>query len=295
MNRASGILMPITSLPSPYGIGTIGKAAYEFADFLKKAGQSYWQILPVGPTSYGDSPYQSFSTYAGNPYMIDLDMLQQDGLLKKKDYRNLNWGDDPGTSITPASMSCASGCCASRSTTRRRAIDRFQQLRPQKQRLAGKLRAVYGGERSPSACAPGPSGRMRAFACATRFRRAYRRNLDEDVRFYNSFSICSISNGRSSRLRQFSGHQALWRYSDLCRHGQRGHLGQPEVFWLDERHPSAWRAARRTISPRPASCGATRCMTGSTSNPTGATSGGGSTASRRLQLYDVTPSTTPRL
>ena len=70
MNRASGILMPITSLPSPYGIGTIGKAAYEFADFLKRAGQSYWQILPVGPTSYGDSPYQSFSTYAGNPYMI---------------------------------------------------------------------------------------------------------------------------------------------------------------------------------------------------------------------------------
>ena len=95
MNRASGILMPITSLPSPYGIGTIGKAAYEFADFLKKAGQSYWQILPVGPTSYGDSPYQSFSTYAGNPYMIDLDMLQEEGLLKKKDYRNLNWGDDP--------------------------------------------------------------------------------------------------------------------------------------------------------------------------------------------------------
>ena len=95
MNRASGILMPITSLPSPYGIGTIGKAAYEFADFLKRAGQSYWQILPVGPTSYGDSPYQSFSTYAGNPYMIDLDMLQEEGLLKKKDYRNLDWGSDP--------------------------------------------------------------------------------------------------------------------------------------------------------------------------------------------------------
>ena len=67
MNRASGILMPITSLPSPYGIGTLGKAAYEFADFLKAAGQRYWQILPIGPTSYGDSPYQSFSTCAGNP------------------------------------------------------------------------------------------------------------------------------------------------------------------------------------------------------------------------------------
>ena len=77
--------MPITSLPSPYGIGTIGKDARKFADFLKKAGQTVWQILPVGPTSYGDSPYQSFSVYAGNPYMIDLDILIKEGLLKKRD------------------------------------------------------------------------------------------------------------------------------------------------------------------------------------------------------------------
>ena len=68
MNRSSGILMPIFSLPSPYGIGTLGKAAYDFADFLAEAGQHYWQMLPLGPTSYGDSPYQSFSTFAGNPY-----------------------------------------------------------------------------------------------------------------------------------------------------------------------------------------------------------------------------------
>ena len=61
MKRSSGILMPILSLPSPYGIGTMGKAAYEFADFLYRAGQRYWQMLPIGPTSYGDSPYQSFS------------------------------------------------------------------------------------------------------------------------------------------------------------------------------------------------------------------------------------------
>lgn len=93
--RASGILMHITSLPSPYGIGTLGQAAYDFADFLEKAGQKLWQILPVNPTSYGDSPYQSFSTYAGNPYFIDLDLLRQDGLLEKEDYAGLNWGDDP--------------------------------------------------------------------------------------------------------------------------------------------------------------------------------------------------------
>ena len=82
MARDAGVLMHITSLPSPCGIGTLGREAYRFADFLKAAGQRYWQILPVGPTSYGDSPYQSFSTYAGNPYLIDLDLLQEEGLLE---------------------------------------------------------------------------------------------------------------------------------------------------------------------------------------------------------------------
>ena len=97
MKRSSGILMPIFSLPSPYGIGTLGKAAYEFIDFLVAAKQRYWQILPVGPTSYGDSPYQSFSTFAGNPYFIDLDMLIKDGLLKKAEVTALNWGADAET------------------------------------------------------------------------------------------------------------------------------------------------------------------------------------------------------
>ena len=73
--------MPISSLPSEYGIGCFSKSAYEFVDWLKKAGQSYWQILPLGPTSYGDSPYQSFSTFAGNPYFIDLETLTGEGLL----------------------------------------------------------------------------------------------------------------------------------------------------------------------------------------------------------------------
>lgn len=95
MKRSSGILMPISSLPSPYGIGTVGKAAYDFIDFLAKAKQSWWQILPAGHTSYGDSPYQSFSTYAGNPYFIDLDLLKKDGLLKAKDLKDIDWGSDP--------------------------------------------------------------------------------------------------------------------------------------------------------------------------------------------------------
>ena len=79
--RAAGILMPISSLPSEYGIGCFSKSAYEFVDWLKGAGQSYWQILPLGPTSYGDSPYQSFSTFAGNPYFISLDELIEEGVL----------------------------------------------------------------------------------------------------------------------------------------------------------------------------------------------------------------------
>ena len=85
MQRSAGILLPISSLPSEYGIGCFDKAAYAFVDCLKDAGQSYWQILPLGPTSYGDSPYQSFSTFAGNPYFISLDALCDEQLLKKEE------------------------------------------------------------------------------------------------------------------------------------------------------------------------------------------------------------------
>lgn len=94
MKRSAGILLPIASLPSNYGIGTLGKAAYDFVDFLVEAKQTYWQVLPLGPTSYGDSPYQSFSTYAGNPYFVDLDMLYEEGLLEKSDLKDVVVEDD---------------------------------------------------------------------------------------------------------------------------------------------------------------------------------------------------------
>ena len=94
MQRSSGILFHISSLPSPCGIGTLGKEAYKFVDFLQRAKQSYWQMLPLGPTSYGDSPYQSFSAVAGNPYFIDLETLVENGLLVPQDL-DCNWGDDP--------------------------------------------------------------------------------------------------------------------------------------------------------------------------------------------------------
>ncbi len=92
--RKSGILLPVSSIPSKYGIGTFSKQAYDFIDSLEKAGQSYWQILPLGPTGYGDSPYQSFSTFAGNPYYIDLESLIEEGYLTKDDCEKCDFGDD---------------------------------------------------------------------------------------------------------------------------------------------------------------------------------------------------------
>ena len=87
--------MPVSSLPSPYGIGTLGKAAYRFVDFLHGAGIGLWQVLPLLPTSYGDSPYQSCAANALNPYLIDLDLLAEEGLLKAEEYISLDWGTNP--------------------------------------------------------------------------------------------------------------------------------------------------------------------------------------------------------
>lgn len=92
--RSAGILLPVSALPSRYGIGTLGRAAREFVDFLARAGQSWWQVLPVGPVGYGDSPYQSFSTFGGNPYYIDLEELVRQGLLKPEEAEKSDWGAD---------------------------------------------------------------------------------------------------------------------------------------------------------------------------------------------------------
>ncbi len=91
--RRAGILMPVSALPSAYGIGTFGRAGYQFVDFLVKSGQKLWQILPLGPTGYGDSPYQSFSTFAGNPYYIDLELLTEQGYLTKEECDSYDFGD----------------------------------------------------------------------------------------------------------------------------------------------------------------------------------------------------------
>ena len=92
--RRSGVLMPVSSLPSRFGIGGFSKEAYAFVDFLAASGQSLWQILPLGPTGYGDSPYQSFSTFAGSPYYISLDTLIEEGLLTEEECASVDFGND---------------------------------------------------------------------------------------------------------------------------------------------------------------------------------------------------------
>ena len=95
-DRSSGVLMHITSLPSPHGIGTLGQAAFDFVDFLRDAGQRYWQVLPLGHTGFGDSPYQCYSEAAGNPLMIDLDKLVTDGMLTEEEIEaaDEDWNPD---------------------------------------------------------------------------------------------------------------------------------------------------------------------------------------------------------
>ena len=99
--RNAGILMPVSSLPSPYGIGTFGRDAYDFVTFVKECNHKYWQVLPLGPTTYGDSPYQSYSAFAGNPYFVDLDMLIEEGFLLKSEVISRDWGDG----IVPVNVS----------------------------------------------------------------------------------------------------------------------------------------------------------------------------------------------
>ena len=94
-DRAAGILLAVSSLPSRHGIGTFGEAARRWIDFLAEAGQTYWQILPLGPTGWGDSPYQSFSAFAISPYYIDLDMLIDQGLLEREEVEAVPWGSKP--------------------------------------------------------------------------------------------------------------------------------------------------------------------------------------------------------
>ncbi|MEI3013331.1 MAG: 4-alpha-glucanotransferase [Ruthenibacterium lactatiformans] len=110
--RESGILMPVSSLPGPFGIGTLGKSAYDFVDFLARAGQRVWQILPLSPTGFGNSPYQSCSAFAASPYFIDFEPLRKKGLLKREEYAALPFGKRPLRWIMTPCARRTFLCCA---------------------------------------------------------------------------------------------------------------------------------------------------------------------------------------
>lgn len=148
MQRSAGILLPISSLPSPYGIGCFSQEAYDFVDWLKEAGQTYWQILPLGVTSYGDSPYQSFSAFASNPYFISLDALVEEGVLTAAECKKAKlWPQGRGHQLQPlvhrARPSAAAGLLPQRHRPQRSVCGVLRE----KQVVAGRFRPVHGGKR----------------------------------------------------------------------------------------------------------------------------------------------------
>ncbi|MFQ8831734.1 MAG: 4-alpha-glucanotransferase [Ruthenibacterium lactatiformans] len=190
--RTSGILMPVSSLPSPYGIGSLGAEAYRFVDFLAAAGQRYWQILPIGPTGYGDSPYQSFSAFAGNPYFIDLDALEQRGCWHDEIAR-FDFGPEAPEGIDYGALFRTRFAVLELAVRRFDAgEDAFRDLRRQRV-LAGRLRAVHGFE--------GGNG-MRAFRCGPKTyahagprRWPQHGRLAGQVRFWQVVNTCFTSSG----------------------------------------------------------------------------------------------------
>ena len=199
MTRHAGILMHITSLPSPYGIGTMGEAAYEVRSFLQQAGQTYWQLLPVGPTGYeGVPPYQSFSTYAGNPYLIDLDLLAEEGLLFPEDYQNLDWGDRPGSGVDFEGFCIITGLpyCAGLLNRENKGHERLPPLY-KKNRDWLVVTPIHGGKRPPILTRRhGTNGQMRESGCIKRKSvERYQSLLKEDVSFWKYVQYLFFTNG----------------------------------------------------------------------------------------------------
>ena len=143
--RTAGILMPVSALPSPYGIGTFGKAAFAFIDFLYECRQSYWQVLPLNPTSYGDSPYQSPASIAGNPYFIDPVLLFEEGLLTKGDLAELKIGEGR---IDYGRLFYTRYPILRRAYARFAASEDLFHLLPEERFVVGGLCPLYGAESS---------------------------------------------------------------------------------------------------------------------------------------------------
>ena len=213
MNRSSGILLHITSLPSPYGVGNLGQAAFEFVDFLKKAGQSYWQILPICPPGYGDSPYQAFSTFAGNPYLIDPDQLVEAGWLTPAELDAQSWGENP-EHVDFALL------YNTRLPLLRRAFARFLQAVPADfdeyvQREAGWLReyALFMAVKAHFGNGPWTDWPDDIRTHRSAAIRRYEQALAEDIRFHCFLQYCFHTQWQ--RLRRYANDNGVRIIGDL--------------------------------------------------------------------------------
>ena len=262
--RQQGILMPIASIPSAYGIGTFGKESYRFVDFLQEAGQTLWQILPLGPTSYGDSPYQSFSTFAGNPYFIDLEMLVADGLLTQKECDACNFGEDK-YSIDYEKVYFA------RFPLLRKAFERgFEEIREtEKYKSFEETHSFWLEDYALYMAVKDSFGgvcfiewdediRLRKKAAVTK----YKKQLKEEIEFYKFQQYLFFEQWRNPT--RMERELRLWEISPSMWRSTARILGQSRSYsrWIRTVILRLWRGVRRIISRRRGSFGEIRCITG---------------------------------
>ena len=234
--RASGILLHITSLPSPYGIGSLGRAAFAFVDFLKQAGQSYWQILPIGPTGVGDSPYQSCSAFAGNPYLIDLDDLIGRGLLESSEVQSVFWGDradkvDYGA-LYAGRFSVLELAYRRGTRTEQNPFCRFREKNPwgEDYALYMALKRKFG--LLPWYQWPAPAAERQEDALAR-----YRDELSDDIGFYAFIQY--LFYGQWDRLHTYAAENGIRIIGDIPIYVPMDSVEvwqSPELFQLDKAH-----------------------------------------------------------
>ena len=270
--------MHISSLPGPYGIGTMGDNAYRFVDFLQRAGQTWWQILPIGPTSYGDSPYQSFSSVAGNPYFIDLPQLERDGLLERSEYEALPWCESEITVDYGRLYEL-------RYRVLHHAYRRFTQNPPEDFRrfceenvrwlpdyaLFMALKDAHGGRPWNEWEQPLKVREPAAIAAA-------REQYKQEIGFQMMLQYLFTRQWRA--LKGYANERGIRIIGDIpitCR-GIRRMCGAPRSSscWMRTMSRSRWQAARPTGFPPMVSFGAIRCSAGRPCGPTA--TAGGSTA-----------------
>ena len=258
MGRAAGVLLPVSSLPSKYGIGNFGQAAREWVDFLVQAEQRYWQVLPLGPTSFGDSPYQSYSAFAGEPLYIDLDQLAEAGLLKKGACKRVEWGEDPSHVDYDVVRT-------GRKKLLRKAFKNFEDkkaLEAFRQENAEWVEdyALYMALKDKNKGRPWTEWkkglRLRDPAALEECREKYKEDVDYYVftqyLFFQQWgALKEYANQRGVKIIGDAPIYVAMDSADVW--------AQPGLFQLDEEqraHPRS-PAARRTPSPPTASCGAT--------------------------------------